>query len=174
MNTIKRYLLRIAATLFALALSFQVFANPNDHRSYCGTAFAEQLLKPFINAYTSLNLGKVEIDQLRKGTCDPVVVASVGGDGYSQQAIAAAFLLNELEKRQKLSNTQKAAVGKALSMRTPKLLNRKGLMEWLYSDVSTSLANHQIGAGSLIYSLRATYPDVAETLDKYDRIWAEP
>ena len=173
MNTSKKYLPYIAATVLALALSFQVSANPQDHRSYCAADSSEQLLKPFINAYTSLRVGKSDIDQLRKGTCDSVVVASLGGDDYSRQAIAAAFLLNELEKRQKLSNAQKAAVSKALSIRTTKLLSRKSLMEWLYSDVNSSLANHQKGAGSLIYSLRASYPDVAETLDKYDLIWEE-
>ena len=159
--------------MLTLTLSFQVFANPQDQLLYCAADSSEQLLKPFINAYASLKLEKSDIDRLRKGTCDQAVLKSLGGDDYSRQAIAAAFLLHELEKRQKLSNTQKAAVAMALSIRTTKLLSKKSLMEWLYNDINSSLVNHQKGAGSLIYSLRATYPEVAKTLDKYDLIWEE-
>lgn len=157
-----------------MALSFQLLANTHNSPASCGTVSSEQLLRPFVEAYRSLKLGQSDIDQLRKGVCDPLVVASVGGDSYSHHAIAAAFLLNILEKRQRLSNTQKAAVSKALSIRTPGKLSKKVLMESLYSDINSNLANHQQSAGSLIYSLRAAYPDVAETLDKYEQIWAQP
>ena len=83
----------------ALTSSFQLAARPcasvssasasSAPGAACGTASSEQLIKPCVQTYISLKLARSDIDKLRARTCDPAMVASVGGDVHLQRTIAA-------------------------------------------------------------------------------------
>ena len=99
MNFNKKDLWLVAAFVGALTSSFQLAARPcasvssasasSAPGAACGTASSEQLIKLFAQVYTSLKLARSDIDKLRARTCDPAMVASVGGDVHLQRTIAA-------------------------------------------------------------------------------------
>ena len=99
MNFNKKDLWLVAAFVGALTSSFQLATFPCASVSSasalyasgaaCGTASSSKLLKLFAQVYTWLKLAWSDIDKLRARTCNPAMVASVGGDVHLQRTIAA-------------------------------------------------------------------------------------